>query len=111
MRKRFQLSFCGLLSKAAKVFIALEGTKGYNENVAIMDLLTMHGNKVAALLNVSPHDLLVLLKEATGLTIIPSPTIEYSLMEIIDKINGTAPQGYYQLVDTGSSPSNSSGNC
>ena len=29
MRKRFQLSFCRLLLKAAKVFIALEGTEGY----------------------------------------------------------------------------------
>jgi hypothetical protein len=37
MRKRFQLSFCRLLSKAAKVFIALEGAKGYDKNVAIMD--------------------------------------------------------------------------
>ncbi len=27
MRKRFQLSFCQLLSKAAKGFIALEGAK------------------------------------------------------------------------------------
>ena len=72
--------------KAAKVFIGLEGTKGYNENVTVMDLLAMHGNEVAAPLNVSPHDLLVLLKEAMGLTIIPSPTIKHSLTKIIDKI-------------------------
>ena len=93
MRKRFQLSFCWLLSKAAKVFIALEGAEGYNNNVAVMDLFTMHGNEVAAPLKVIPHDLLVLFKfkEAVGLTIFPLPTIEHTLTEIIDKANGTAP--------------------
>jgi hypothetical protein len=48
MRKRFQLFFCWLLSKAAKEFIALEGAEGYNNNVAVMDLFTMHGNEDAA---------------------------------------------------------------
>jgi hypothetical protein len=91
MRKRFQLSFCRLLSKAAKGFIALEGAEGYNNNVAVIDLFAMHGNKVAAPLNVTPHDLLVLFKEAAGLTIIPLPTVKHSLTEIIDKVNGTAP--------------------
>ena len=100
MRKRFQLSFCRLLSKAVKVFIALEGTEGYNENVAVMDLLAMHGNEITGPLNVSPHDLLVLLKEATGLTIIPSPTVEHSLTKIIDKINGTAPPEASRQRDT-----------
>jgi hypothetical protein len=42
----------------------------------------MHGNMIAAPINASPHDLLVLLKEATGLTIIPSPTVQHSLMEV-----------------------------
>ena len=73
------------------MLIALEGAEGYNDNVAVMDLFTMHGNKVAAPLKVTPHDLLVLFKEAVGLTIIPLPTIEHSLTEIIDKVNGTAP--------------------
>jgi hypothetical protein len=93
MRKRFQLSFCWLLSKAAKEFIALEGAEGYNNNVAVMDLFTMHGNEDAAPLKVIPHDLIVLFKfkEAVGLTIFPLPTIEHSLTEIIDKVNGTAP--------------------
>jgi hypothetical protein len=91
MRKRFQLSFCRLLSKAAKVFIALEGAEGYNDNVAVMDLFAMHGNEVAAPLKVTPHDLLVLFKEAVGLTTIPFPTVEHSLTEIIDKVNGTVP--------------------
>ena len=35
MRKRFQLCFCRLLLKAAKVFIALEGAKGYNKNLLL----------------------------------------------------------------------------
>ncbi len=76
---------------AVKVFIALEEAEGYNDNVAVMDLFAMHGNKVAAPLKVTPHNLLVLFKEAVGLTIIPLPTVEHSLTEIIDKVNGTAP--------------------
>ncbi len=77
--------------KAAKEFIALEGAKGYDDNVAVMDLFAMHGNEVASPLNVTPNDLLVLFKEAAGLTIIPLPTVKHSLMKIIDKVNGTAP--------------------
>jgi hypothetical protein len=35
MRQRFKLSFCWLLSKVTKVFIALEGAKGYNKNLLL----------------------------------------------------------------------------
>ena len=62
LRKRFQLSYCRLLSLAAKGFILQVGTKGYDTNVAIMNLLAMHGNEIVAPLNVTPHDFLVLLK-------------------------------------------------
>jgi len=91
LRRRFQLSFCRLLSSAAKGFIAQVGTEGYDAIVAIMDLLFMHGNEVLAPLNVTTHDFLVLLKEAKGTTIIPSPTVEHSLSEVLHKINGTSP--------------------
>ena len=65
-----------------------------------MDLLAMHGNEVDAPLNISPHNLLFLLKEATSLTIILSPTVKHSLTEIIDKINGTAPPEESRQRDT-----------
>jgi hypothetical protein len=89
LRKRFQLSCCKLLLSAAKGFIAQVGTEGYDSTVAIMDLLSMHGEMVVASLNVNTHDFLVLLKEATGMTIIPSPTVEHSLSDELNKINGT----------------------
>jgi hypothetical protein len=44
MQKRFQLSFCQLLSMVAKGFIAQVGMEGYDANIAIMDLLAVHGN-------------------------------------------------------------------
>jgi hypothetical protein len=75
MKKWYQLSFYWLLSMAANGFIAQAGAKRYNANVAIMDSLAMHGNNVAAPLNINPHDFLVLFKEAVELTIIPSPTV------------------------------------
>jgi hypothetical protein len=58
-----------------------------------MDLLTMYGNEVSAPLNVTPHNFLVLFKEALGLTIIPSPTVDHSMLGLIDKINSTPPLG------------------
>ena len=85
------------------MFIALEGAEGHNDNVAVMDLFAMHGNKVAAPLKVTPHDLLVLFKEAAGLTTIPFPTVEDSLTEIIDKVNGTAPAEAARQRDLNSS--------
>jgi len=91
LRRRFQLSFCRLLSSAAKGFIAQVGIEGYDAIVAIMDLLSMHGNEALAPLNVTTHDFLVLLKEAAGMTTIPSPTVDHSLTELLDKINGTSP--------------------
>jgi hypothetical protein len=91
MRKRFQLSFFRLLLLAAKGFIAQVGMEGYNANVAVMDLLAMYGNKVAAPLNIIPHDFLILFKEAAGLTIIPSPTINHAILGLIDKVNGMPP--------------------
>ena len=87
LRKRFQLSYCRLLSLAAKGFIVQVGTKGYDTNVAIMNLLAMHGNEIVAPLNV------VLLKEAAGMTIIPSPTVNHSMTELLNKINGMSPPG------------------
>jgi hypothetical protein len=91
MRKGFQLSYCWLLSLAAKQFIAQVGTEGYNKSVAVMDLLAMRSNDIAAPLNVTPHDFLVLCKGATGLTNIPTPTVDHSMTELINKINGTPP--------------------
>ena len=91
LRRRFQLSFCRLLSSAAKGFIAQVGIEGYDAIIAIMDLLSIHGDAVLAPLNVTTHDFLVLLKEAAGTTIIPSPTVEHSLSEMLHKINGTSP--------------------
>jgi hypothetical protein len=93
LQKRFQLSFCWLLLLVAKGFIAQVGMEGYNANVAVMNLLAMYGNKVAAPLNVTPHNFLVLFKEAEGLAIIPSPTVNHSMLGLIAKINGTPPLG------------------
>ena len=91
LRRRFQLSFCRLLSSAAKGFIAQVGTEGYDAAVAIMDLLAIHGDAVTAPLNVTTHDFLLLFKEAVGTTIIPSPTVEHSFSDLLHQVNGTSP--------------------
>ena len=92
LRRRFQLSLCRLLSSAAKGFIAQVGTEGYDATVAIMDLFAMHGDEVIASLNVTPREFLTLLKETTGATIIPSPSVgQHSLSELLHQVNGTSP--------------------
>jgi hypothetical protein len=93
MKKRYQLSFCQLLSMAAKGFIAQAGAKGYNANTAVMDLLPMHGNDITTPLNVNTNDFLVFFKEAAGLTIIPFPTVLHNLMDVIKKVNDDAQAG------------------
>jgi hypothetical protein len=93
MQKRFQLSFCRLLSMAAKGFVVQVGMEGYDANVTIMDLLAVHGNKVVTPLNITPHDFLVILKEAIRLMIIPSPTVKHSMTDLLNKINGMPPPG------------------
>jgi hypothetical protein len=93
MKKQYQLSFCRLLSMAAKGFIAQAGAEGYNTNTAVIDLLAMHGNDVTTPLNINTHDFLVLFKEAAGLTIIPFPTVLHNLTDVINKVNGDAQAG------------------
>jgi hypothetical protein len=61
-----------------------------NEQLALGDFLFFCIHEVLAPLNVTTHDFLVLLKEATGTTIIPSPTVEHSLSEVLHKINGSS---------------------
>jgi hypothetical protein len=106
LRRRFQLSFCRLLSLTAKGFITQVGTKGYDAIVAVMDLLSTHGDEVLAPLNVTTHDFLVLLKEAAGTTIIASPTVGHSLSEVLHKINGTSPLEDRGQEDGGSTTTN-----
>ena len=71
-----------------------------------MDLLAMHGNEVLAPLNVTTHDFLLLLKETAGTTIIPSPTVEHSLSEVLHKINDTYPLEDRGQEDRGSTTLN-----
>ena len=99
LKKRFHLSFCRLMTLAARGFIAQVGIGEYDATVAVMDLLSMHGAEVLAPLNVTTHDFLVLLKEATGMTIIPSPTVEHSLSDELHKINGTSSSDDRGQVD------------
>ena len=106
LRRRSQLSFCRLLISAAKGFIALVGTEGYDAIVAVMDLLSMHGDAVLAPLDVTTHDFLELLKEAAGTTFIPSPTVEHSLSATLHKINGTSPPEDRGQVDGSSASTN-----
>jgi hypothetical protein len=93
MKKWYLLSFCWLLSMAAKGFIAQACVEGYDANAAVMDLLAMHGNDVTTPLSINAHNFLVLFKEAAGLTIIPFPTVLHNLTDVINKVNVDALAG------------------
>ncbi len=75
---------------AAKGFITQVGIEGYNTHLAVVDLVVTHTDKVMAPLSINPCDFLILYKEAAKLTTVPAPTIQHSMMIVIDHINGIA---------------------
>ena len=75
---------------ATKGFIAQVGIEGYDAHSTVVDLLVMHTDKVTAPLSVNMRDFLILYKETSRLTTIPTPTVSHSMMGVIDEINGVA---------------------
>jgi hypothetical protein len=73
-----------------KGFIAQVDIKGYITHLTVMDLLVTHKDDVMAPLSINPCNFLILYKEATKLTIIPTPTVLHSMMGVIDEGNRIA---------------------
>jgi hypothetical protein len=90
LKKRYQLAVCWLLTMAAKGFIAQVVIGGYNAHLAIVDLLVTHTDKVMAPLSINPCNFCILYKEATKLTILPTPTVQHSMMGVINDVNSVA---------------------
>jgi hypothetical protein len=90
LKKRYQLAVCRLLTMAAKGFITQVGIKGYNAHLAVVDLLVTHTDKVMAPLSINPCNFLILYKEAAKLTAVPTPTVQHSMMGVINDVNGVA---------------------
>jgi hypothetical protein len=90
LKKRYQLAVCRLLKMAAKGFIAQVGMEGHNAHLAVVNLLVTHTDKVMAPLSINPRNFLILYKEASKLTTVPAPTIQHSMMGVINDVNGVA---------------------
>jgi hypothetical protein len=90
LKKRYQLAIFGLLTMAAKGFIPQVGIKGYHAHLAVVDLLVTHMDKVMAPLSINPCNFLILYKEAAKLTTVPTPTVQHSMMGVVNDVNGVA---------------------
>jgi hypothetical protein len=90
LKKRYKLAVCRLLTMAEKGFIAQVGIKGYNPHLAVVDLLVTHTDEVTAPLSINPHNFLILYKKAAKLMTIPTPTIQHSMMGVINDVNSVA---------------------
>jgi hypothetical protein len=74
----------------AAAFIAQTGVSNYNEDVAVMDLIATHQDKVLALLAIPLPTFLAAYKAANNLLGgIPSPTVIHNLEDKISRVNGT----------------------
>ena len=89
--RRFHLSVCTLLNKAARLFIAQLGIQHYSADEAVMDLLTTSLTTIIGTpLPTDLHTLLTIYKEANNLSRLPTPTVtnmDNTVGTAIDNIN------------------------
>ncbi len=86
-------SFCKLLPKAVKVFIAQYGTKGYTKHQAVVDLVAMLPDEALASIKITTHKFLIFYKKTNTIAVIPMPTIQHNLQPELNEINGPPPLG------------------
>ena len=74
--------------------------RGYDKDVAIVDLLMTKEDNLLCPLGLNLKQFLIIYKEANKLQVIPSPTIEHDIQFIFDAINGvpSSDQPQQQLL-------------
>jgi hypothetical protein len=89
-RTRYHFAICKWMRGLAAAFIAQTGVTNYNEDVAVMDLITTHQDEVLAFLAIPLPTFLAAYKAANNLLGgIPSPTVTHNLEDEISHANGT----------------------
>jgi hypothetical protein len=90
-RTRYHFAICKWMRGLAAAFIAQTGVSNYNQDVAVMDLIATHQDKVLALLAIPLPTFLAAYKAANTNLLggIPSPTVNHNLEDEISHVNGT----------------------
>jgi hypothetical protein len=91
--QRFLASFCKLLPKAAKVFIAQHGINGYTKHQAVLDLVATLPNKALASIKMTMRKFLLLYKMTNMIAVMPAPTLQHNLQSVLNKITSPPPVG------------------
>ncbi len=92
-RSRYNAAICKWIWGLTQAFIAQQNIYNYNEDVAVLDLITGNQDGILVLLGISLPKFLAVYKAAHNLQGIPIPTIDFNFQDELDRINGTAPLG------------------
>ncbi len=90
---QFLASFCKLLPKAAKVFIAQYRIEGYTEHQAVMDFVATVPDEALASIKIATPKFLILYKKTNAIAVIPMPTVQHNLQPELNEMNGPPPLG------------------
>ncbi len=83
---------CKWIRGLAQAFIAQHGINNYNEDVAMMDLITSAQEDILVPLRVTLPKFLAAYKAANNLQGgVPTPTVVFNFQNELNRINGTPP--------------------
>lgn len=88
---RFLASFCELLPKAVKVFIAQHRISGYSEHQAVVDLIATLPDEVLSATKMTTREFLIFYRKTNSIAVLPTPTVQHNLANVLNEINGPTP--------------------
>ena len=95
-KTKFHAAICKWIRLVAKTFIVQHDIRGYNEDVAIVDLLMMKRDDLLCPLGLNLKEFLLIYKDANKLQAIPSPTSDHNIQFVFDAVNGVPPNNQPQ---------------
>ena len=90
-KTKFHAAICKWIRLVAKTFIVQHDIRGYNEDIAIIDLLMMKRDDLLCPLGLNLKEFLLVYKDANKLQAIPSPTNDHNIQFVFDTVNGVPP--------------------
>ena len=88
MKTQYHTSICKWIRGLATVFIAQQGIKNYNGDVAIMDIIAINQDALLVPVGLTIPQFLAVYKLSTKLTFLPTPTVHSNFQNAVEQING-----------------------
>jgi hypothetical protein len=95
-KTKFHAAICKWIRLVAKTLIVQHDIRGYNEDVAIVDLLMMKRDDLLCPLGLNLKEFLLIYKDANKLQAIPSPTNDHNIQFVFNAVNGVPPNNQPQ---------------